>query len=231
MKSSFYIDRTFNAIQIFPPCSLLPLPLDILFSSASLRLWAFSPIYLLDLALHIIFVHLQMLFLFGKRAPPSKEHTPIVFTSLPLKFMPQIKSTPVYLKDLSFRYLKIDDGGVSSEEGLSAGDGDFQDEQLHNEDRELKDKLLLVEYSLQMALSYGKYSSFKLLFHGINLWSKRCSDLFDESDKIALAKSTGLDQKQINNWFINQRKRHWKPSENMPFAMVDGLTGRFLTDE
>lgn len=107
MKSSFYIDRTFNAIQIFPPCSLLPLPLDILFSSASLRLWAFSPIYLLDLALHIIFVHLQMLFLFGKRAPPSKEHTPIVFTSLPLKFMPQIKSTPVYLKDLSFRYLKI----------------------------------------------------------------------------------------------------------------------------
>jgi len=55
--------------------------------------------------------------------------------------------------------------------------------------------------------------------------------IFQEGDKIALAKSTGLDQKQINNWFINQRKRHWKPSENMPFSMVDGLTGRFLTDE
>ncbi|CAH9108337.1 unnamed protein product [Cuscuta europaea] len=26
---------------------------------------------------------------------------------------------------------------------------------------------------------------------------------------------TGLDQKQINNWFINQRKRHWTPSEHM----------------
>ncbi|KAL6637941.1 hypothetical protein ACP70R_025513 [Stipagrostis hirtigluma subsp. patula] len=42
-----------------------------------------------------------------------------------------------------------------------------------------------------------------------------------ETEKIALAETTGLDQKQINNWFINQRKRHWKPtSEDMPpFAM------------
>ncbi|KAJ8771803.1 hypothetical protein K2173_026980 [Erythroxylum novogranatense] len=32
-----------------------------------------------------------------------------------------------------------------------------------------------------------------------------------EADKHALADATGLDQKQINNWFINQRKRHWKP--------------------
>ena len=44
-----------------------------------------------------------------------------------------------------------------------------------------------------------------------------------ETEKIALAKSTGLDQKQINNWFINQRKRHWKPAaEDMPYAMMDG---------
>ncbi|KAL6894168.1 hypothetical protein ACP4OV_008266 [Aristida adscensionis] len=43
-----------------------------------------------------------------------------------------------------------------------------------------------------------------------------------ETEKIALGESTGLDQKQINNWFINQRKRHWKPtSEEMPpFAMA-----------
>ncbi|KAI4321074.1 hypothetical protein MLD38_034495 [Melastoma candidum] len=34
---------------------------------------------------------------------------------------------------------------------------------------------------------------------------------------------TGLDQKQINNWFINQRKRHWKPSEDMQFMVMDGL--------
>nr|Q41853.1 RecName: Full=Homeobox protein rough sheath 1 [Zea mays]AAA86287.1 RS1 [Zea mays] len=44
-----------------------------------------------------------------------------------------------------------------------------------------------------------------------------------ETEKIALAESTGLDQKQINNWFINQRKRHWKPSEDMPFVMMEGF--------
>ncbi|KAL8099847.1 hypothetical protein AgCh_032196 [Apium graveolens] len=42
-----------------------------------------------------------------------------------------------------------------------------------------------------------------------------------EQQKIALAESTGLDQKQINNWFINQRKRHWKPSEDMQFMVMD----------
>ncbi|KAF3323926.1 homeobox protein rough sheath 1-like protein [Carex littledalei] len=44
-----------------------------------------------------------------------------------------------------------------------------------------------------------------------------------ESEKIALAEATGLDQKQINNWFINQRKRHWKPSEDMQFFVMDGF--------
>lgn len=41
-----------------------------------------------------------------------------------------------------------------------------------------------------------------------------------ESDKILLAETTGLDSKQINNWFINQRKRHWNPSENMQLAIM-----------
>nr|UFA45905.1 KNOX1 [Lilium tsingtauense] len=44
-----------------------------------------------------------------------------------------------------------------------------------------------------------------------------------ETEKVALAESTGLDQKQINNWFINQRKRHWKPSEDMRFVVMDGF--------
>ncbi|XP_062213282.1 homeobox protein knotted-1-like 7 [Phragmites australis] len=44
-----------------------------------------------------------------------------------------------------------------------------------------------------------------------------------EMEKIALAESTGLEQKQINNWFINQRKRHWKLSEEMQFAVMDGF--------
>lgn len=44
-----------------------------------------------------------------------------------------------------------------------------------------------------------------------------------ETEKVALAESTGLDQKQINNWFINQRKRHWKPSEDMQFVVMDAF--------
>ncbi|XP_006644109.1 homeobox protein knotted-1-like 1 [Oryza brachyantha] len=46
-----------------------------------------------------------------------------------------------------------------------------------------------------------------------------------EEDKLRLAARTGLDPKQINNWFINQRKRHWKPSEGMRFALMEGVAG------
>ncbi|CAH1433964.1 unnamed protein product [Lactuca virosa] len=48
-----------------------------------------------------------------------------------------------------------------------------------------------------------------------------------EGDKISLAETTGLDPKQINNWFINQRKRHWKPSESMQLAAMGGLAGQY----
>ncbi|KAL1320310.1 hypothetical protein HN51_065025 [Arachis hypogaea] len=51
-----------------------------------------------------------------------------------------------------------------------------------------------------------------------------------ESQKLALAESTGLDQKQINNWFINQRKRHWKPSEDMQFVVVDPTHPHYYMD-
>ncbi|CAN4088111.1 unnamed protein product [Withania somnifera] len=44
-----------------------------------------------------------------------------------------------------------------------------------------------------------------------------------EGEKVCLAKSTGLDPKQINNWFINQRKRHWKPSQNMQFDVMETI--------
>ncbi|XP_014496284.1 homeobox protein knotted-1-like 1 isoform X1 [Vigna radiata var. radiata] len=46
-----------------------------------------------------------------------------------------------------------------------------------------------------------------------------------EEEKVKLSEVTGLDQKQINNWFINQRKRHWKPTDDMRFAVMDGLSG------
>ncbi|XP_058000564.1 homeobox protein knotted-1-like 1 isoform X2 [Hevea brasiliensis] len=45
-----------------------------------------------------------------------------------------------------------------------------------------------------------------------------------EEEKVKLSEITGLDQKQINNWFINQRKRHWKPSEDMRFAFVESVS-------
>ncbi|KAK6932779.1 KNOX1 [Dillenia turbinata] len=51
-----------------------------------------------------------------------------------------------------------------------------------------------------------------------------------ESQKLALAESTGLDQKQINNWFINQRKRHWKPSEEMQFVVMDATHPHYYMD-
>ncbi|XP_026457450.1 homeobox protein knotted-1-like 1 isoform X2 [Papaver somniferum] len=38
-----------------------------------------------------------------------------------------------------------------------------------------------------------------------------------EEEKMKLIEETGLDHKQITNWFINQRKRHWKPSEDPHF--------------
>ncbi|XP_020231179.1 homeobox protein knotted-1-like 6 [Cajanus cajan] len=46
-----------------------------------------------------------------------------------------------------------------------------------------------------------------------------------DADKVALAEWTGLEQKQVNNWFINQRKRHWKPTEGIHAAIFDGLYG------
>lgn len=51
-----------------------------------------------------------------------------------------------------------------------------------------------------------------------------------ESQKLALAESTGLDSKQINNWFINQRKRHWKPSEDMQFMVMDATQPQYYID-
>ncbi|KAL5210915.1 hypothetical protein ABZP36_006538 [Zizania latifolia] len=41
-----------------------------------------------------------------------------------------------------------------------------------------------------------------------------------EMEKAVLAESTGLDTKQISNWFINQRKRHWKPFPMAPAPPV-----------
>ncbi|KAH7510611.1 hypothetical protein FEM48_ZijujUnG0107300 [Ziziphus jujuba var. spinosa] len=135
---------------------------------------------------------------------------------------------------------QIYETGGSSEEDLSGGEIDIQDNcQRSNEDRELKDKLMR-KYSGY--ISTLKHEFCKKKKKG-KLPKEARQTLLDwwnihykwpyptEADKIALAQLTGLDQKQINNWFINQRKRHWKPSENMQFAIMDSIYGPFCMND
>lgn len=74
-----------------------------------------------------------------------------------------------------------------------------------------------------MALSFGMLAQMHLLLLISVVISSEWFCFLQETEKVALAEATGLDQKQINNWFINQRKRHWKPSEDMQFMVMDGL--------
>ncbi|XP_075504753.1 homeobox protein knotted-1-like 6 [Primulina tabacum] len=131
--------------------------------------------------------------------------------------------------------LSIDDGGLSSEEDLSGGETETQDAPMKGEDRELKDRLLQ-RYGSHISSLQKEFSKKKkkgklpkearqMLLEWWNVHSKWPYPT--EADKISLAESTGLDQKQINNWFINQRKRHWKPSENMQLAIMENLSGHF----
>ncbi|CAH8337405.1 unnamed protein product [Eruca vesicaria subsp. sativa] len=133
-----------------------------------------------------------------------------------------------------------DDGAVSSDEELREGDDiATQDSQQRSNDRELKDQLLRkfgshisslkLEFSKKKKKGKLPREARQALLDWWNVHNKWPYPT--EADKIALAEETGLDQKQINNWFINQRKRHWKPSENMPFAMIDDSSETFFTEE
>ncbi|KAI3871277.1 hypothetical protein MKX03_017522 [Papaver bracteatum] len=134
-------------------------------------------------------------------------------------------------------------GGGSSEDEISGGET-LTNQVVHQtmnrvEDRDLKDKLLR-KYS-------GYISSLKQEFSKkkkkgklpkearqalLNWWDIHNRWPYPtEGDKIALAEATNLDQKQINNWFINQRKRHWKPSENMQFSVMDNLSTPFYIQD
>ncbi|KAI3976360.1 hypothetical protein MKX01_026368 [Papaver californicum] len=137
--------------------------------------------------------------------------------------------------------------GGSSEDEMSGGEMEIHhhnNQIVHQttdrvEDRDLKDKLLR-KYS-------GYISSLKQEFSKkkkkgklpkearqtlLNWWDIHNRWPYPtEADKIALAEATNLDQKQINNWFINQRKRHWKPSENMQFSVMDNLSTPFYIQD
>ncbi|KAJ0231944.1 Homeobox protein knotted-1-like 6 [Hirschfeldia incana] len=133
-----------------------------------------------------------------------------------------------------------DDGAVSSDEELREGDDiATQDSQHRSNDRELKDQLLrkFGSHISSLKLEFSKKKKKGKLPREarqalLDWWNVHYKWPYPtEADKIALAEETGLDQKQINNWFINQRKRHWKPSENMPFAMLDDSSETFFTEE
>ncbi|XP_047317877.1 homeobox protein knotted-1-like 6 [Impatiens glandulifera] len=128
------------------------------------------------------------------------------------------------------------DGAISSEEEVSEAETEAR---MRREDRELKDNLLR-KYGGHISSLRSEFSKKKkkgklprearqIL---LEWWNLHCRWPYPtEADKISLAETTGLDQKQINNWFINQRKRHWRPSENMQFDMMPNTSGEFFTDD
>ncbi|KAB5560363.1 hypothetical protein DKX38_005320 [Salix brachista] len=139
------------------------------------------------------------------------------------------------LSSTSYAWGEGNDRNASSEEELDVNNK-FIDPQA--EDQELKGQLLR-KYS-------GYLGSLKQEFMKkrkkgklpkearqqlLDWWSRHHKWPYpSESQKLALAESTGLDQKQINNWFINQRKRHWKPSEDMQFVVMDAGHPHYYMD-
>ncbi|KAH9627210.1 hypothetical protein KSS87_020756 [Heliosperma pusillum] len=132
-----------------------------------------------------------------------------------------------------------EEGAVSSDEECSGGEVDVHEMQPRDEERDLKDQLLRrfgshisslkLEFSKKKKKGKLPREARQLLFEWWNAHYKWPYPT--EGDKIALAEMTGLDQRQINNWFINQRKRHWKPSENMQFALMDNISGQYFPDD
>ncbi|KAL3521916.1 hypothetical protein ACH5RR_014750 [Cinchona calisaya] len=146
----------------------------------------------------------------------------------------QFRALTLASSDSAARGEAVDRNG-SSEEDVGVNNS-FIDPQA--EDRELKGQLLR-KYS-------GYLGSLKQEFMKkrkkgklpkearqqlLDWWSRHYKWPYpSESQKLALAESTGLDQKQINNWFINQRKRHWKPSEDMQLVVMDATHPHYYMD-
>ncbi|KAD7116464.1 hypothetical protein E3N88_03732 [Mikania micrantha] len=130
-----------------------------------------------------------------------------------------------------------EDGTVSSSEEFSGGE--TENTQVSMEEQELKDRLLR-KFGGHISSLKHEFSKKKKKGKLPNEARQTLLEWWDshykwpyptEADKISLADSTGLDQKQINNWFINQRKRHWKPSEDMQLAIMGGYSGQDFYDD
>ncbi|MBA0723537.1 hypothetical protein Golax_004109 [Gossypium laxum] len=147
--------------------------------------------------------------------------------------------------ECQFKALTVSSPNPACGEGVDRNASSEEDVDVNNnfidplaEDRELKGQLLR-KYS-------GYLGSLKQEFMKkrkkgklpkearqqlLDWWSRHYKWPYpSESQKLALAESTGLDQKQINNWFINQRKRHWKPSEDMQFVVMDAAHPHYYMD-
>uniref|UniRef100_A0A0E0KII0 Homeobox domain-containing protein n=1 Tax=Oryza punctata TaxID=4537 RepID=A0A0E0KII0_ORYPU len=142
----------------------------------------------------------------------------------------------------------LSSGSSEEDQEGSGGETELPEIDAHGVDQELKHHLLK-KYSgylssLKQELSKKKKKG-KLPKDArqqlLNWWELHYKWPYpSESQKVALAESTGLDLKQINNWFINQRKRHWKPSDEMQFVMMDSyhptnaaafyMDGHFIND-
>ncbi|KDO69588.1 hypothetical protein CISIN_1g0385692mg, partial [Citrus sinensis] len=132
------------------------------------------------------------------------------------------------------------DPGGSWEEDLSGGETEVSEcFRMPPVDRETKDNLIrkyggyisTLKHEFSKKKKKGKLpkEARQILFDWWNLhynWPYPT-----EADKVALAESTGLDQRQINNWFINQRKRHWKPSESVQFNLMDSVCGPIVIND
>ncbi|MQM12871.1 hypothetical protein Taro_045790 [Colocasia esculenta] len=132
-----------------------------------------------------------------------------------------------------------EEAGRSSEEEYSGEEMDARPSRMLNEDGDQLKEKLLRKYSGYLSSLKQEFSKKKkkgklpksarqtLLdwWHAHYKWPYPT-----EADKVALAEATGLNQKQINNWFINQRKRHWKPSENMQLAFMNTLSAPLYLD-
>ncbi|XP_061340771.1 homeobox protein SBH1-like [Gastrolobium bilobum] len=157
-----------------------------------------------------------------------------------------LKEAMLFLQriECQFKNLTISSSDFACNEATDRNGSSEEDVDIHNmvdpqaEDRELKGQLLR-KYS-------GYLGSLKQEFMKkrkkgklpkearqqlLEWWSRHYKWPYpSESQKLALAESTGLDQKQINNWFINQRKRHWKPSEDMQFVVMDPSPQHYYMD-
>ncbi|KAI4298748.1 hypothetical protein L6164_032267 [Bauhinia variegata] len=147
--------------------------------------------------------------------------------------------------ECQFKALTISSSDIGRARNEGGGrNGSSEEDMEHNmidpqaEDRELKGQLLRrysgylgsLKQEFMKKRKKGKLpkeSRQQLL----DWWSRHYKWPYpSESQKLALAESTGLDQKQINNWFINQRKRHWKPSEDMQFVVMDATHPHYYMD-